>query len=581
MYNSFFGFSESPFENNLDQRFLFLGTDHEEVLSGLLYFIETNKAFAIVCGDVGTGKSMLLDSLLEVLPENVRPVIISHPQVDSLDLLLSLADTLGIRRTAGASVLGLTEKIKKALIKANSLGKHLLLIIDEAHFLADQALDEIRLLSNIETPDQKLLQILLVGQYELSHKLDRPEMRALRQRININRFLSPLNFAETILYIDHRLQQVGSSFAAVFEDNCRGPIFKMTKGVPRLINRLCDNALLISMAAGLRKVNRKTLKKAEAAIQTDRIFTPQAVTGKADSRWGKYANLLVTLETAVIIVLLGIILLPNMVWFKKLAKLAPIAPIHQVAAPPSEVAQLTLKPSEVKKAPTSKPDNAPVQSKAIEVPPSSSVNQPEPEAEAKTVEAPEGGAAAAETSAIPPPEPQAVPEVEKPTPKAPPGGNAVQAGSSPVEKPPPEPPDFTQVLMKKGEYLTRIASQQYPGSPRLGLVAIILQNPNITNENNIPSGVELILPKIGSESQAIQLKDHLFYALYGRFSSRKSADRVTAWFKSKNIKFLVRKTQGRAGDLTLRIFLGGYETEGELQNVLASLNPKSQDKSPR
>ena len=232
MYNSYFDFSQSPFENNLDQRFLFLSEDYQEVLAALLYFIETKKAFAIVCGDVGTGKTMLINSFLNRLPETVKPVIIANPFVTSHDLLSYLAKTLETGTMGGENFLELTDQIKTALLEAKNQNKHLVLIIDEAHLLPDQALEEIRLLSNIETRDQKLLHILLVGQNELGHKLDRPEMRQLRHRININRSLSPLNFSETIQYIDHRLKQVGSSFASVFKGNCKGLIFKMTKGVP-------------------------------------------------------------------------------------------------------------------------------------------------------------------------------------------------------------------------------------------------------------------------------------------------------------------------------------------------------------
>ena len=274
MYNPYFGFSGSPFENTLDQRFLFLGEEHQEVLAAQLYFIETKKGFALVCGDVGTGKTMLLNSLLEQLPETVSPVLIANPYVSSQELLLYLAYALGIKATGAEKVLELTDAVKNALLEAKSRDRHLILIVDEAHLLSDQALEEIRLLSNIETPDQKLLQILLVGQYELSHNLDRPEMRHLRQRINVNRFLAHLNPADTITYIDHRLHQVGSSFASVFEGNCRRLIFKLTRGVPRSLNQLCDNALLICMAEGRRQVNRRTLKQAHEALQADRLSTP-------------------------------------------------------------------------------------------------------------------------------------------------------------------------------------------------------------------------------------------------------------------------------------------------------------------
>jgi general secretion pathway protein A len=281
MYNPYFGFSGSPFENTLDQRFLYLGEEHQEVLAALLYFIETKKGFALVCGDVGTGKTMLINSLLDQLPETVSPVLIANPFVSSQELLLYLAYALGIKATGAEKVLELTDAVKIALLEAKDRDRHLILIIDEAHLLSDQALEEIRLLSNIETPDQKLLQILLVGQYELSHNLDRPEMRHLRQRLNVNRFLSHLDPAETIAYIDHRLHQVGSSFASVFEGNCRRLIFKLTRGVPRSLNRLCDNALLICMAEGRRQVNRRTLKQAHAALEADRLATSKGWRAKA------------------------------------------------------------------------------------------------------------------------------------------------------------------------------------------------------------------------------------------------------------------------------------------------------------
>ena len=232
MYNSYFGFSRSPFENNLDQRFFFLSEDHQEVLAALLYFAETKNGFAIVCGDVGTGKSMLINSFLDRLPESFQPIIVLNPYVSSLDILIHIAKALKIKITRNESVLELTDKVKKALTSVKYRQKSFVLIIDEAHLLPDQALKEIGLLSNIETPEQKLLQILLVGQNELRDKLDRPEMRHLHWRINVQRFLSPLNPEETIQYVDYRLRQVGSSLASVFEDKCRSLIFKMTARFP-------------------------------------------------------------------------------------------------------------------------------------------------------------------------------------------------------------------------------------------------------------------------------------------------------------------------------------------------------------
>ncbi|MFZ5447025.1 MAG: ExeA family protein [Thermodesulfobacteriota bacterium] len=241
-----------------------------------MYFVKAKKSFALVCGDVGTGKTMLINYFLSRLPGSIEPVIISNPFVNSQDLLIYLARKLNIKSGGNGGVLDLMDKVKDALIAAIDQHRQLILIVDEAHLLSDQALEEIRLLSNLETPEQKLLQILLVGQYELSYKLDRPEMRHLRQRINVNRFLSHMNSQETILYIDHRLKQVRSSFASVFEPKCQDLIFRLTGGVPRRVNQICDNALLIAMAEGASKVTPKILKKAEEAAQTDLIFTPKS-----------------------------------------------------------------------------------------------------------------------------------------------------------------------------------------------------------------------------------------------------------------------------------------------------------------
>jgi general secretion pathway protein A len=252
MYGRHFGFSKPPFENTHNPKFLFLSEGHKEVLAALIYFIKAKKAFAMVCGDVGTGKTMLLHCFLERLPKSVRPIVVSNPFVNSMDLLRYVAKALNLPDPQ-EGILELSDQVKQALADARSRDEQVVLIVDEAHLLSEQSLEEIRLLSNLETQDQKLLQILLVGQLELSHKLGRPDMRPLRQRININRFLSPLSPVEVGQYVDHRLQQVGSSFASCFEPRCEGLLYKMSGGVPRHLNQLCDNALLICRSENQRK----------------------------------------------------------------------------------------------------------------------------------------------------------------------------------------------------------------------------------------------------------------------------------------------------------------------------------------
>jgi general secretion pathway protein A len=168
VYNSYFGFSESPFENNLDQRFLFLCEDHREVLAALMYFVLERKGLAMVCGDVGTGKTMLINSFLTRLPSSIRPIVIANPLVSYLDLLHFIAGSLGIHEKK-ENALELLDQIKQGLLEARRRGIDYVLIVDEAHLFADANLEQVRLLSNIEIPESKLLQILLVGQNELSH----------------------------------------------------------------------------------------------------------------------------------------------------------------------------------------------------------------------------------------------------------------------------------------------------------------------------------------------------------------------------------------------------------------------------
>jgi general secretion pathway protein A len=520
MYTSFFKFSGSPFENHLDQRFLFLGPDHQEVLAALLYFIETQKGLALVCGDAGTGKTMLLTSFLDRLPDTVQPIIIASPRVSPQDLLHYVATALAID-PAGKNVLELMDAVKNALAEFRRRERQVVLIIDEAHLLSDEALEEIRLLSNLESPREKLLQILLVGQYDLSHKLNRPEMQPLRQRLNVNRFLPHLTAAGTIQYIDHRLQQVGSSFASVLAEGTRGPIYKITRGVPRLINQLCDNALLISLAAGRRRVNRRTIRKAAAALQTDRLCTLPSPSRRPSSRRWRSPAVLIPVGAGVAMVLLVAMAVTSGFWPGRVQQLA--ASIVSAGQP----------------APGIKPDPRPA---AIPAPPASG----------------------------PKPEPMIPPET-KSTPPAPAPGQP--AGASPATAALPDDPGIGRVVTQAGETLSRIAARHYPGDKKWGLVAIMLQNPGVKNEDSLIAGEELYLPKLNPHNRTIQLNDKLFYVLYGRYTSAASAAKIASWLKNRKINFLIRESKS-GGNPVQRIFLGGYPTEAEVAQVRQSLITK-------
>ena len=569
MYNDYFGFSDSPFENNLDQRFLFLSEDHKEVLAALLYFVKERKGLAIVCGDVGTGKTMLINSFLNRLPDSVRPILISNPLASYLDLLHFIAREIGISDRQ-ENILELMEQIKEALIAARNQGQDYILIVDEAHLFPDDSLEQVRLLSNIEVPDSKLLQILLVGQYELSHNLNRPEMRQLRQRINISRFLSPLSPAETKAYIDHRLQRVGSSFTAVFEPQGEQLLYQLTSGVPRRINQLCDNALLSCMTEDLKKVNRRVLQKSHEALLTDIIFTPKASSKyfgmKKASRW------LIPLAAGAVFLIIGLGL-GQTGWdqqhIRKESDRVDVAsklPLPSV----SEPAPLTSNPA-TRAAP------ATVHDKETEMAPHKPAGKLQGDLNPKPLEPglPKSGTRpshailsekrsasglAGSTSST---TETVVAKAENPT-----------SVSGPVAADSIQRPE--QVEVKPNDNLTRIASNFYPKNEELGLEAILLANPETINEDLIITGQKLNIPKINPDDQTIILRENLFYAAYGRYSSMSSLQTALSYLSQRGARYLVLNTKNNQGYLTHRVLVGGYENRNDLNKALQRIKADSE-----
>ena len=178
MYNRFFNFFCSPFENTLDQRFLFLSESHEEIVSALLYFVEEKKSFALVCGGVGTGKTMIVHHLLEKLPQSVKPILIRYPDVEFIEILRYIARELGIS-SDGKGVLDLVDDVKEVLTKASNDGRQVILIIDEAHLLPINSLENIRLISNIERPKISLYRYFSSARSNLASSCAKREWSSL------------------------------------------------------------------------------------------------------------------------------------------------------------------------------------------------------------------------------------------------------------------------------------------------------------------------------------------------------------------------------------------------------------------
>jgi general secretion pathway protein A len=273
MYNSFFGFKERPFQLVPNPAYLFLSRGHEEAMAHLLYAISQGDGFVEITGEVGTGKTTLCRAVLENLDKFTEAAYIFNPKLDSLQMLKAIHDEFGILSDAD-NVKDLIDTINVFLMKKKVEGKKVVVIVDEAQNLDKDVLEQLRLLSNLETTTSKLLQIVLVGQPELGEMLDSRELRQLGQRIGLSCHLVPLTYEETREYIRHRIQVASQKQPEVefARDACRA-IYRYSGGIPRLINIACDRALLTAFSLNRKKI---TGTIARASIRE--------VAGRGDSR---------------------------------------------------------------------------------------------------------------------------------------------------------------------------------------------------------------------------------------------------------------------------------------------------------
>ena len=250
MYLEHYGLIRAPFEMTPDPAFLYLGEAHQEGLATLVYGVRARKGFVMLTGEVGTGKTTLLHALLSQLDPSTASAYVFNPRLDPLDFFRVLFEEYGIEtpcRTKGEYLIALN----RFLIERLQRDHPTLLIVDEAQNLSPEMLEEIRLLSNLETPTSKLVQIMLVGQPELEELLARQELRQLRQRIVLRFRLRPFEADETVNYVDERLRLGGYSGKGLFRRGALKRVHEVTGGIPRLINIVCDGALLAGYSRDL------------------------------------------------------------------------------------------------------------------------------------------------------------------------------------------------------------------------------------------------------------------------------------------------------------------------------------------
>jgi general secretion pathway protein A len=271
VYEAYFGLRERPFSIAPDPQYLYMSERHQEAFAHLSYGIQQGGGFVKLTGEVGTGKTTLCRSLLSKLPKGVDVALILNPRVNERELLETICDEFRILYTTNSTVKILLDLLNQHLLRAFSKGKTSVLIIDEAQLLEIEVLEMVRLLTNLETNKAKLLQIILIGQPELDHVLAREELRQLDQRINARYHLGPLNKEQVAEYVSYRLGVAGCQ-RALFSRQAIRRVFRLSRGVPRIINVLCDHSLLRAYASSKELVNASLVSSAAREVLAARKF---------------------------------------------------------------------------------------------------------------------------------------------------------------------------------------------------------------------------------------------------------------------------------------------------------------------
>ena len=271
MYLEYYGLTEPPFAITPNPRFLFYSGKHREAFNHLLYGIRERKGFVQLTGEVGAGKTTLCRALLEQLGDNFSTALILNPVLSADQLVKAVAMEFGLE-VRGLDRLEIVAVINDFLLRQLAENRETVLIIDEAQDLTNELLEQVRLLSNLETDDRKLLQIVLMGQPELRDRLNDHSLRQLRQRITVRYHLHPLRRAEVAQYVQHRLQVSGAQGAPYFTQPALWRIFNYTKGIPRLVNAVCDKALLAGFVEQRDRIDfrivGRALRELEGNIET-------------------------------------------------------------------------------------------------------------------------------------------------------------------------------------------------------------------------------------------------------------------------------------------------------------------------
>ncbi len=298
MYLRLFGFQEKPFHITPNPRFIFLSKMHKEAFAHLLYGVKQRVGFLSLIGEVGTGKTTVLRTLLRQLEQaNYHVALIFNPCLTALELLQSIHREFGIPYSDGESNFScLHDSLNRFLLEERQQGKTVVLVVDEAQNLDPAVLEQLRLLSNLETETDKLIQLIIVGQPELDEVLGRHELRQLKQRLVVRYRLTNMDAEDTCAYVNHRLKVAGYKGGGLFTEKALRQIYRITNGLPRLINILCDRALLVAYSNELDRINHKVISEAQTELTGEKVLNPVRWPYAALSFFGIILFLLIYLQ---------------------------------------------------------------------------------------------------------------------------------------------------------------------------------------------------------------------------------------------------------------------------------------------
>ncbi len=531
MYTQFFNFKEKPFNLTPDPRFLYLSPGHQEALASMLYGIKEKRGFISIIGEIGIGKTTLLHTLFKELGDEVKTIFIFNTKINFIELLQNILTELDLKPVSDNKT-ALINQLNEYLIARLAANEIVALIIDEAQNLSPEVLEELRMLSNLETPKEKLLQIILVGQPELDLILRSDNLRQLKQRIAINCYLTALNREEQVKYIVHRLTIAGHRGNQVFSPEALSLICRHSRGIPRLINIFCDNALLTAYGREQTRVDADIMQEIINDYEQSKIrpagekAPPRSESGERKRSVAK--AMLITfliLLNLLLAFLLGLnfkntpgsfsLLVNSMI--AQVRSLAPEKPAPVEVAPPADVQQPAQQPSPVKED-TSLPaadsiprDNEP---QVAAAPP----DQPEP---------------AEPPLPAPPVEPAAPPQAV------------------------PEQP-HKAVAAKPGDIISSLATKEYGTLSDTIFDLIKRANPSIKDLNLIYIGEKVNFPPLDIQSLIIQEVDGTVSIHLATFSSGADGRKLKDVFPNNTYKVSLRPVIILGNQTWQRVTLGNF-----------------------